>query len=569
MNKMRCRKKIGEMLVDAGYIAQNNLEYLLEEQYSSQMKLGEFLICRNVIREDEFVELLSRQLHINRYSVERYPVTSQLAELLDINLVNRHETIPIERQEREITVAMKDPLNFSAIDTVEEILDCRVTIVICTSTEYEELLREIYGLSTGMEKIVNESCDDEITILAEESNVDEVQVSSLINMAEGAPAVKMVNWMISQAVRDGASDIHISPEKTSIQLRFRVDGQLREMSSPPRPMMLPITSRVKILANMDLAQSRVPQDGRFSAKIDGRDINIRASTVPTTEGENIVLRLLDMSGRNYTLNDLGMREDERKVIDGVIVKPHGLVLSTGPTGSGKSTSLYAILQELNKPNVNIITVEDPVEYRVKGIRQLQLNTRAGMSFASGLRSILRQDPDIIMIGEIRDAETAQIAAQASLTGHKVFSTIHTNSAAGAIVRLQDMGLEPFIIASILLTSFAQRLVRTVCPKCAEPYTPQDHILNEWGVETLDGTSFLRGAGCSHCMHTGYKGRHGIYEILPINSIIQEMIVKRRSSDEITQMACEAGLLRTLKQDALDKVINGITTFEEAARAVMT
>jgi len=566
---MRCRKKIGEMLVDAGYIAQSNLENLLDEQHSSQMKLGEFLICRNVIREDEFVELLSRQLHINRYSVERYPVTTQLAGILDINLVNRHETIPIEQQERGLTVAMKDPLNFGAIDTVEEILDCRVTTVICTSTEYEDLLREIYGLSSGMEKIVNESCEDEITISSEESNADEVQVSSLIDMAEGAPAVKMVNWMISQAVRDGASDIHISPEKTSIQLRFRIDGQLQEMSPPPRPMMLPITSRVKILANMDLAQSRIPQDGRFSAKIDGRDINVRASTVPTTEGENIVLRLLDMSGRNYTLNDLGMREDERKVIDDVIVKPHGLVLSTGPTGSGKSTSLYAILQELNKPNVNIITVEDPVEYRVKGIRQLQLNTRAGMSFASGLRSILRQDPDIIMIGEIRDAETAQIAAQASLTGHKVFSTIHTNSAAGAIVRLQDMGLEPFIIASILLTSFAQRLVRTVCPKCAEPFIPKDHILNEWGVETLDGTNFLRGTGCSHCMHTGYKGRHGIYEILPINSTVQEMIVQRKSSDAITKMACEAGILRTLKQDALDKVINGITTFEEATRAVMT
>jgi len=351
-------------------------------------------------------------------------------------------------------------------------------------------------------------------------------------------------------------------------VRFRVDGKLHEVPVPPKSMFLPIVSRLKILANMDIAVSRIPQDGRFTVKTQNREINIRASTIPTIHGENLVLRLLDSSGGVYSLDQLGMFQADMNKIESLSVKPFGMILSTGPTGSGKTTSLYSILKKINKPDVNIITLEDPVEYRIEKIRQVQLNRRAGMTFASGLRSILRQDPDVIMVGEIRDAETATIAVQAALTGHRVLSTVHTNDAAGAITRLLDMGIEPFLVSSVLLVSFAQRLVRRICPNCKEPYTPPKEALAHFGMNNLEGSNFMRGKGCFNCLNTGYKGRTGIFEVLPMDAIIEEMILKRGSAQEITRTAQHAGRLRTLKEDAADKVRKGITTLEEAASAVM-
>jgi type IV pilus assembly protein PilB len=338
--------------------------------------------------------------------------------------------------------------------------------------------------------------------------------------------------------------------------------------SPPKSLALPIAARIKILASMDITVSRIPQDGRFTLKMDKRNINVRVSSMPTIYGENIVLRLLDTGTGVYSLARLGMSEKDRAKIETMVHKAYGMILSTGPTGSGKSTSLLSILNELNSPDTNIITLEDPVEYRIDNIRQVQLNQKAGMTFASGLRAILRQDPDIIMVGEIRDAETAAIAIQAAQTGHRLLSTLHTNDAAGAITRLMDLGIEPFLVASALLVSFAQRLVRTVCPYCAEPYQPSPTALAAWGLDKVENPNFRKGKGCYQCMNTGYKGRTGIFEVLANDEMVQDLILKGKSAQEITRAAVAEGMLNTLKQDAAEKVMQGVTTLEEAASVVM-
>jgi type IV pilus assembly protein PilB len=378
----------------------------------------------------------------------------------------------------------------------------------------------------------------------------------------------LVNSILSQGVREGASDIHISPEKESVQIRFRVDGRLHEVPAPPKSMFLPIISRLKILSNMDIAISRIPQDGRFTVKMKNKDINIRVSTIPSIYGENMVLRLLDTSSSIYSLERLGMNERDQERLESMISRPHGMILSTGPTGSGKSTSLYSILKKINQPDINIITIEDPVEYRIDKIRQVQLNRKAGMTFASGLRSILRQDPDVIMVGEIRDSETANIAVQAALTGHRVLSTLHTNDSPGAITRFIDMGVEPFLVASVMIVSFAQRLVRKVCPSCKATYRPTREALKFWRLDQVENANFQQGRGCFNCMQTGYKGRTGVYEVLIIDDMIQNLILKRKPAHEIARAAKEAGNFTTLEENAAEKVIQGITSLEEAASAIM-
>ena len=387
-------------------------------------------------------------------------------------------------------------------------------------------------------------------------------------MAGEAPIVILVNSIFAQAVREGASDVHVSPQKNSIQVRFRIDGKLHEVPSPPKTLFWPIIARIKILANMDITVTRVPQDGRFTLRMENKEINIRVSSIPTIHGENVVLRLLDTSSGIYALDLLGMVNADIERVRSMIGKPYGMILTTGPTGCGKSTSLYSILNELNRPDSNIMTLEDPVEYRMENIRQIQLNRKAGMTFASGLRSILRQDPDIIMVGEIRDAETAAIAVQAAQTGHRVLSTVHTNDAVGAITRFIDMGIEPFLLSSTLLVSIAQRLVRTVCPYCREPYNPPEKILASWGLENWESANFQRGRGCNQCFNTGYKGRTGLYEVLVIDEMIQDLIIKKKSAQDIVRKAVDSGNLKTLKYDAGNKVLKGITTLEEASSAVM-
>ena len=465
---------------------------------------------------------------------------------------------------------MMDPLDINGLDAIEVYTNCEVEAIICTEQHLNELLNRLYGSYAGIGGVLEDMEDMEIDKVSEDKApiTEDVEVSSLQGMAEEAPVVRLVNSILSQGVREGASDIHISPEKESVQVRFRVDGRLHEVPAPPKSMFLPIISRLKILANMDIAVSRIPQDGRFTVKMKNKDINIRTSTLPSIYGENMVLRLLDTSNSIYSLERLGMSEKDKQKLESMISRPHGMILSTGPTGSGKSTSLYSILKTINQPDINIITVEDPVEFRIEKIRQVQLNSKAGMTFASGLRSILRQDPDVIMVGEIRDSETANIAVQAALTGHRVLSTLHTNDSPGAITRFVDMGIEPFLVASVMIVSFAQRLVRTICPSCKSAYQPSDEALQFWGFDNLENANFHQGQGCFSCMHTGFKGRTGIYEVLIIDDLVQDLILKRSSAHEITRLLKERSGFTTLKDDAAEKVFQGVTSLEEAASAVM-
>jgi type IV pilus assembly protein PilB len=461
-------------------------------------------------------------------------------------------------------------MDINAVDAIEVHTNNEVETVICTEQDLNQLLSTLYGTYSGIGGVLEDMDDMQYDKENEKTQgTEDIEVSSLQGMAEEAPVVRLVNSILSQGVREGASDIHISPEKDFVQVRFRVDGKLHEVPAPPKSMFLPIISRLKILANMDISVSRIPQDGRFTVKMKNKEINIRASTIPSIYGENMVLRLLDTSSGVYSLERLGMNGRDRAKIVSVISRPYGMILSTGPTGSGKSTSLYSILKTINKPDINIITVEDPVEYRIEKICQVQLNRKAGMTFADGLRSILRQDPDVIMVGEIRDTETATIAVQAALTGHKVLSTLHTNDSAGAITRFIDMGIEPFLVASTMIASFAQRLVRTVCPSCKQPYDPTPEALDFWGISDVEQARFQAGAGCFNCMHTGYKGRTGIYEVLLIEDEIQQLIIKKESSHTISRAARKSGDFTTLKEDAAGKIFKGMTTFEEAASAVLT
>lgn len=428
------------------------------------------------------------------------------------------------------------------------------------------LFGTIYGRG-GMSEGVYDDLGDEADISAQDEA--DISLDSLQEMADQAPVIRMVNSILNQAVREKASDIHISPEKDYVQVRFRVDGKLREVPSPPKSIFLPLVSRLKIMANMDIAVSKIPQDGRFSFHTQGREFNVRANSLPTIYGENIVLRLLDRNAHGLTLKELGLSEIDFDRISEAIKRPYGMILSTGPTGSGKSTSLYSILRAIKSDDTNIITLEDPVEYRLEKVRQVQLNTRAGMTFASGLRSILRQDPDVILVGEIRDNETAQIAVQAALTGHLVLSTLHTNDAPGAVTRLVEMGIEPFLVSSVLIMAMGQRLVRRNCPYCLEEYEPSDHLVRAFGMSGVkDKVKFQRGVGCRQCHQTGFLGRVALFEVLVLDESVQEMVLKGATSKEIAQAAQRTKSMRSLRLDAARKAAMGQTTLEEVATSIM-
>jgi type IV pilus assembly protein PilB len=563
------RKKLGEILVEGGLLTQKQLEQALPFQKKSNLKLGQFLVREGIVSEVQIVDLVSNQLKLEKYRPDKHLIDMEMTRLIPADIAHKYGVAPLQKNGMLISVAMTDPLDINALDAIEVFTNCEVEAVICTEQQLNLLHTTLYGTYAGIGGVLEELEDVQIDKGPEKTAaLEDVEVSSLQGMAEEAPVVRLVNSILSQGVREGASDIHISPEKDHVQIRFRVDGKLHEVPAPPKSMFLPIISRLKILANMDIALSRVPQDGRFTVKMKNKDINIRASTIPSIYGENLVLRLLDTSSSIYSLELLGMSERDRERLESIITKPYGMILSTGPTGSGKSTALYSILKRINQPDINIITVEDPVEYRIDKIRQVQLNRKAGMTFASGLRSILRQDPDVIMVGEIRDSETAGIAVQAALTGHRVLSTLHTNDAAGAMTRLVDMDIEPFLVASVMLVSFAQRLVRKVCPNCRTPHKPSPEALKYWRLSEVDTSGFIIGQGCFNCMNTGYKGRTGIYEVLLIDDMVQDMILKRKSAHEINRAAIEAGTFATLRDNALEKVIQGITSLEEAASAVL-
>ncbi len=566
------RKKLGEMLIEAGLLTENELQKTLRKQKQSKLKLGQFLVSDGIILESELVFVISQQLKIDIYNAEKYPVNLELSKLFSADAAKKMSAVPVQVDGNVLMVAMTDPLDITIFDKIESITNLEVEAVICTEKEANQLISLLYGSFSDIDDVLDtvenlqinsDKADDE-----ESKKKEKVDLALLKDISEDAPVIRLVNSIFIQAVKDGASDIHISPEKDYVQLRFRGDGRLYDVPAPPKSLFLSVISRIKILANLDIAVSRVPQDGRFTIKVGQKEVNVRVSTLPTIYGENLVLRLLDTSTGIYSLNNLGISPSDIKKIESIINKPYGMILSTGPTGSGKSTTLYSILKQLNKPDINIITLEDPVEYRMDKIRQVQLNQKAGMTFGSGLRAILRQDPDVIMVGEIRDSETASISVQAALTGHRVLSTVHTNDAAGAITRFIDMGVEPFLVSSVILISIAQRLVRRVCSNCAEPYTPSESKMKYWELEKFDKSNFLKGRGCFQCNETGYKGRVGVYEVLLVDEDVQTMILDQRSGNEISKAGIKSGSLKTLKDDAAEKIAAGLTTCEEVLTTVM-
>lgn len=569
---MRKKVRLGDMLVKEGLISQDQLQTALREHKKAGLKLGEYMIRESIVREDQVIDLFSQQMRIAKFNAEDFAISPSLGNMLPVDLAQKYKAVPLARKGSILQVAMTDPMDIHALDAIEMALDSEVEPLICTEQQLDQLVGTIYGLRTGLDGMMEDITSLDTKSQEQEERKQEavgtdVEVTSLQSMAEKVPVIRLVNSILAQAVREKVSDIHICPEKNTTQVRFRIDGRLQDIPSPPKSMHLPLVSRLKILSNMDIANSRIPQDGRFTINMQDKEINVRVSSLPTIHGENVVLRLLDMSTGVYTLDRLGMTDDDIAKVQRAVSKPYGMILATGPTGSGKSTTLYAILKSINTPDINIITLEDPVEYRVERIRQVQLNRRAGMTFASGLRSILRQDPDVVMVGEIRDLETATIAVQAALTGHRLLSTVHTNDAAGAITRLIDMGLEPFLVSSVLLVSIAQRLVRRVCESCKEEYQPDEKLLAFWGLQD-SGMTFQRGKGCYLCKQTGFRGRVGLYEVLFNDDEVQAMTMQRASSREIARAAINAGTLRTLRDDALEKVRMGLTTLEEATSTVM-
>lgn len=565
---MKQKKRLGEMLVEAGLLTEELLQKAISDHKKKNMKLGQYLVREGLVSESKLVDLVSQQTKVQKYSSDKFPFDVKVANVLPADLARKFQVVPLMRKGYLLTIAMIDPLDIVALDAIEDATNTEVEAVICTEQELNHLTSNLYGSYSGFGDVMDDPETEDEPEVQSDGSLVEVDSHSLHDMAEEAPVIRLVNSILSQAVKEGASDIHMSPEKDYVQLRFRVDGKLHEVPAPPKSLFLPVVSRIKLISNLDIAVSRIPQDGRFTLQLQNKEINIRTSTLPTIYGENVVLRLLDTSSGIYTLEQLGVSAKDREDLARMINKPYGMLLSTGPTGSGKSTTLFSLLKIVNQPDVNIITLEDPVEYRMEGIRQVQLNRKAGMTFASGLKSILRQDPDVVMVGEIRDSETASVAVQASLTGHRVLSTVHTNDSAGAITRFVDMGVEPFLVSSVLLVSIAQRLIRTVCPECKEPHTPTQRELKYWGLDKAKGADFVKGRGCFSCMDTGFKGRTGLYEILIMDEKIQDLIIDGASSVDIVRYARENTGFKTLKDDAADKVLNGVTTIEEATKAVM-
>jgi len=565
---IRDKKRLGEMLVEGGLLTETQLEEAITGHKKTKLKLGQYLVREGYVSGNQIADLVSVQLHIEKYRPDKYPIDMELAKIIPVDVATKFQVAPLVRSRFLLTVAMVDPMDIAALDALEVYTNTEIEAVICTDQQLNHLVGSLYGTYSGIGGVIEEMEIEKEDEPEKTEFSDEVEVGSLQDMVQEAPVVRLVNSILSQAVREGASDVHISPEKDYVQVRFRVDGRLHEVPAPPKSMILLIISRLKILSNMDIALSKIPQDGRFTIKMDNREINIRTSTMPTIYGENMVIRLLDTSSGVYSLEQLGMAEKDRQKIEDVIIKPYGMVLSTGPTGSGKSTTIYSLLKIINKPDINIITFEDPVEYRMEKNRQIQFNRKAGMTFASGLRAVLRQDPDVIMVGEIRDGETATIGVQAALTGHRVLSTVHTNDAAGAITRFLDMGIEPFLVSSVMLASIAQRLVRKVCPYCKKPSSPNQAALDFWQLQNDGDAEFSMGTGCFYCMDKGYKGRTGIYEILMIDEDVQNMILEKSTAQEITRAMVTSGKLTTLQEDAAQKIYRGETSFDEAASAIM-
>ncbi|WP_099190658.1 GspE/PulE family protein [Tepidibacter mesophilus] len=544
--------KLGEILTSTGKITQEQLNNALKEQKNSKKKLGQILIDNNIITEQDIIEILEFQLGIPHINLENFVIDEEVPLLISESLARRYELIPIRKQRGKLMVAMVDPLNIFAIDDVKIATNMDVDPCICSQQDVLNAIDRCYG------KEVAEKAIEDFKKQYEVENINDLD-EAILNDINNAPVVRLVNSIIKQSIKAKASDIHIEPFEENVRIRFRVDGQLQEIMNSSKTTHSAIVTRIKIMGKMDIAEKRVPQDGRIEINIDGKEVDLRISVLPTVFGEKIVIRLLDRSSFLLSKSQLGFTDGNLDRFYKLIENPNGIILITGPTGSGKTTTLYTILKELNQINKNIITVEDPVEYKLHGINQVQVNNKAGLTFANGLRSILRQDPDIVMIGEIRDTETAQIAARAAITGHLVISTMHTNDAPSTITRLIDMGIQPYLISASVVGSIAQRLVRKICTNCKKAYTPSDKEKEILNIE--EDTKIYKGEGCAQCYNTGYKGRTSIHEIMNMSKNIRESIDNKEGIDKLRKVAMDEGMVN-LRDNCKELVLNGITSFEE-------
>ena len=554
-------KQLGDILLEGGHVTREQLETAVEEQRRLGRSLGRVLVDMGMLSEGQLVAALATQIGLKFVDLSDYPVDGSAVSRVPSAVCRRHNALPIGYDEGKLVVAMADPANVFAVDDIRSMTGLEVKSVVATKAD---VIAAINRYHRGDDEM------DELTSAIDNGSDDDDDLSNVKEIVEDAPIVKFVNLLITQGIQDRASDIHIEPTEHDLRVRFRIDGVLHEVMRSPKTITSGVTSRLKIMADINIAERRIPQDGRLSVNANGKKIDLRVATLPTVWGEKIVMRILDNSTAMLKLSDLGFGQENYDVYSKSFVKPYGMILVTGPTGSGKSTTLYATLNIVSRPEVNVITVEDPVEYRLPGINQVQTNAKAGLTFAAALRSILRSDPDIVLLGEIRDKETAHIAIEAALTGHLVLSTLHTNDAPSAVVRLTEMGIEPFLVGSALDCVLAQRLARRLCPKCKEAYTPSREQLVEmrfpWDPDEPLPTLY-RPIGCSACSKTGYKGRLALHEVMAVTEEIEKLAVEHASALAIGKVALEQGMI-TLRDDGLAKVKAGHTSMEEILRVVV-
>ena len=567
-------KSFGERIVDAlvedGLLDAGQVAELLEQQKKEGARLVKLIIEKAYVSEQDLAVCMGRVLNVTPINIARATILPELLELIPREMMQSHRILPVSRLDRRLFLAMADPLNVLAIDDVRRITRLEITALIASEKAIADKLNLLDASQNGsMEDIIQsaqkqQEAEDEAASVENVKAVDEdVSLDKLAASSEEAPVIKLANLVIMQAIKDRASDIHLEPFEKTMRLRYRVDGVLLDATPPPKQMQLALSSRFKIMSNLDIAERRLPQDGRLRVKVSGKDYDLRVSVLPTVHGEKIVLRVLDKTNLSASIDKLGLDAETFKNFKAAIDAPHGLILVTGPTGSGKTTTLYSALNELNNPAYNIITVEDPVEFQIPGINQVPTKKDIGLTFANALRSILRQDPDIIMIGEIRDTETAEIAIEAALTGHQVLSTMHCNDAPGAIARLDDMGIAPFLISSSVILSCAQRLMRRICSHCKESVVYPDKMFVDLGIESgvFSGVQLYRGRGCDRCKNSGYAGRMAIIEAMTITDQIRKLIIARANTREMGKVAVSQGM-KTLRTVGLDRARDGVSTLEQ-------
>ncbi|MFZ0828520.1 MAG: ATPase, T2SS/T4P/T4SS family [Verrucomicrobiia bacterium] len=564
-------ERIADALVEDGLLSARQIEELLEQQKKEGARLIKLIVDKAYVSEQDLAVSVGRVLNVPPINLARVNIPPEIVELLPRDTAHNYKVVPVSRLENKLFLAMADPLNVLAIDDVKRITKLEIAPLIASEKSIVDKLNALDSSKSGsMEDIIQDAQKQQSeedaeadTVEAVREGMEEVNLDQLAASSGEAPVIKLANLIIVQAIKDRASDIHLEPFEKSMRLRYRVDGVLLDATPPPKQMQLALASRFKIMSSLDIAERRMPQDGRMRVKVSGKDFDLRVSVLPTVHGEKIVMRVLDKSNLTASVDKLGLDPDTFKQFKAAIDAPHGLILVTGPTGSGKTTTLYSALNELNSPIYNIITVEDPVEFQIPGINQVPTKKEIGLTFASALRSILRQDPDIIMIGEIRDTETAEIAIEAALTGHQVLSTMHCNDAPGAIARLDDMGIAPFLISSSVILSCAQRLMRRICSHCKEPVTYPPKMFEDLGIDpaTFSGVQLYRGRGCDRCKNSGYAGRMAIIEAMTISDQIRKLIIGRANTRELGKVAISQGM-RTLRMVGLDRARDGISTLEQ-------